>query len=123
MPRATRCRSIAARRRTARSRARRPIGAFERRAIAFLRDYDFPPYERNYVVEAGGEPFMVDVLWTQQRVGLEFDSRAYHDNDPAFARDRRRSRRLAAIGVQLVRATWEDLDVVPRFLPNMKWER
>ena len=99
----------------------RPIGAFERRAIAFLRDYGFPPYERNYVVEAGGEPFMVDVLWTQQRVALEFDSRAYHDNDPAFARDRRRSRRLAAIGVQLVRATWEDLDDRPAELAADLW--
>ena len=62
-----------------------PIGEFERRAIAFLRDYGFPAYVRNHVVEAGGELFMIDVLWLQQRVALEFDSRAYHDNDPAFA--------------------------------------
>lgn len=64
---------------------------------------------------------MVDVLWTQQRVALEFDSRAYHDNDPAFARDRRRSRRLAATGVQVVRATWEDLDARPAELAADLW--
>jgi len=90
-----------------------PIGAFERRAIGFLRDHDFPPYVRNYVVEVDREPFMLDVAWIDLRVGLEFDSRGFHDNDPAFATDRRRSRRLGAIGWQIVRATWIDLDERP----------
>lgn len=98
-----------------------PIGEFERRAIAFLRDYGFPPYHRNQVVEAGGEFFTVDVIWARERVALEFDSRTYHDNDPAFARDRRRSRRLAAIGMHVVRATWVDLEDRPAELAADVW--
>jgi hypothetical protein len=61
-----------------------PIGEFERRAIGFLRDHDLPPYVRNYTVKVGGEPFMIDVAWIHHRVGIEFDSRGFHDNDPSF---------------------------------------
>ena len=98
-----------------------PIGALERRAIAFLREYDFPPYLRNYAVEAGGERFTLDVVWPEQRVALEFDGRTYHDTDPAFAADRRRSRRLAAIGWHVVRGTWVDLDERPAELAADVW--
>jgi hypothetical protein len=82
-----------------------PIGDFERRAIGFLRDHDFPPYVRNYAIRVDGEPFTLDVVWTDERVGLEFDSRGFHDNDPRFATDRRRSRRMGAAGWHVVRAT------------------
>lgn len=90
-----------------------PIGAFERRAIGFLRDHDFPPYVRNFTVKVAGEPFVLDVVWIEHRVGLEFDSRGFHDNEPSFAKDRRRSRRLGAVGWHVVRATWIDLDERP----------
>ena len=98
-----------------------PIGAFERRAIAFLRDHDFPPYERNYVIKVDGEPFTLDVVWLAERVALELDSRTFHDNDPAFATDRRRSRRLGAVGWQVVRGTWIDLDERPAELAADVW--
>ncbi len=98
-----------------------PVGAFERRAIAFLRDQDFPPYERNFVIKVDGEPFMLDVVWFEQRVALEFDGRTYHYNDPSFERDRRRSRRLAAVGWHVVRATWIDLDERPGELAADVW--
>jgi hypothetical protein len=91
----------------------RPIGALELRAIAFLREHGFPPYERNLTVVVDDEPFMLDVVWRRERVALELDSRTYHDTDPAFATDRRRSRRLAAAGWQVVRGTWDDLDDRP----------
>ena len=98
-----------------------PIGQFERRAIGFLRDHDFPPYVRNFTVKIGGEPFVLDVGWIEHRVGLEFDSRGFHDNDPSFATDRRRSRRLAAIGWHVVRGTWIDLDERPDELAADVW--
>lgn len=88
----------------------RPVGAFERRTIGFLRAHGFPPYVRNFAVVVDGEPFSLDVVWLEQRVALELDSRTFHDNDPSFATDRRRSRRLAAAGWQVVRGTWDDLD-------------
>ncbi len=99
----------------------RPVGALERRAIAFLRDHDFPPYLRNYAIKVDGEPFTLDVVWFAQRVALEFDGRAYHDNDPAFVTDRRRSRRLAAAGWHVVRGTWVDLDERPDELAADVW--
>lgn len=98
-----------------------PIGAFERRAVAFLRDHDFPPYVRNYTVKVDAEPFVLDVAWIDHRVGLEFDSRTFHDNDPSFATDRRRSRRLGSIGWHVVRGTWIDLDERPAELAGDVW--
>lgn len=99
----------------------RAIGDFERRAIGFLRDHGFPPYERNFTVVVEGEPFMLDVVWLEQRVALELDSRGFHDNDPAFVTDRRRSRRLTATGWRVVRGTWEDLEVRPHELASDLW--
>ena len=98
---------------SATTRRGRPIGEFERRAIAFLRDHGFPPYVRNLTVVVDDEPFMLDVVWRAQRVALELDSRTFHDTDPAFVTDRRRSRRLAAAGWHVVRTTWADLDERP----------
>ena len=98
-----------------------PVGDFERRAIGFLREHDFPPYQRNYAIKVDGEPFTLDVVWFTQRVAIEFDSRTFHDNDPDFVTDRRRSRRLAAIGWQVVRATWVDLDERPGELAADVW--
>jgi len=98
-----------------------PVGDFERRAIGFLREHDFPQYQRNYAVKVDGEPFTLDVVWFAPRVAIEFDSRTFHDNDPDFVTDRRRSRRLAAIGWQVVRATWVDLDERPAELAADVW--
>jgi very-short-patch-repair endonuclease len=106
--------ACASRRSAARDRGRGvPVGDFERRAIGFLREHDFPPYERNYAVKVDGEPFTLDVVWFAERVAIESDGRTFHDNDPDFVTDRRRSRRLAAQGWHVVRATWLDLDERP----------
>ncbi len=98
-----------------------PIGQFERRAIGFMRDHDFPEYVRNYTVKVHGEPFTLDIAWIDRRIGLELDSRTFHDNDPSFVTDRRRTRRLGAVGWQIVRATWVDLDERPAELAADLW--
>lgn len=87
--------------------------AFERRAAAFLRDRDYPPHLRNHLVEIDGERFLLDVVWPDRRVVLELDSREFHDDDPTFASDRRKSRRLDASGWRIVRATWDDFEQRP----------
>lgn len=89
--------------------------------IPLLRDHGFPPYVRNVAVVVDEEPFMLDVAWLEYRVALELDSRTHHDNDPAFASDRRRSRHLAAAGWQVVRGTWDDLDDRPLELATDLW--
>lgn len=88
----------------------RPWSELERLGLRFLRDRGFPPYVRNHPIDIDGERFTPDVVWPQQRVVLELDSRTYHDNDPDFARDRRRSRRLQAAGWPGIRATWADFE-------------
>jgi len=60
-------------------------------------------------------------VWFAQRVAIELDSRTFHDNDPDFATDRRRSRRLAGVGWQVVRATWLDLEDRPDELAGDVW--
>ena len=98
-----------------------PIGQFERRAIGFMRDHDFPEYVRNYTVKVHGEPFTLDIAWIDQprRAG----ARQSHvpRQRPEFVTDRRRSRRLGAVGWQIVRATWVDLDERPAELAADLW--
>lgn len=86
-----------------------PRRELERMAARFLRDRRFPPHERNAEVRLDGEVYVVDVLFTGRKVVLEFDSRTYHDNDPSFARDRRRIRRFEAHHWRLIPVTAVDL--------------
>ena len=53
--------------------------------------------------------FEVDAYWDDARLVVEFDSEAFHRTTRAFHDDRRRDRRLAALGVQVTRITWPDL--------------
>lgn len=58
---------------------------------------------------------------SRRSLAIELDSRTLHDNDPDFATDRRRSRRLAGVGWQVVRATWLDLEDRPDELAGDVW--
>jgi very-short-patch-repair endonuclease len=82
---------------------------------------DDKPFTLDITVKVDGEPFTFDIAWIAQRVALELDSRTYHDNDPSFATDRRRSRRLGAVGWHVVRGTWLDLDERPAELAADVW--
>lgn len=83
----------------------------ERRARKFLRDRDYPPYDwQMNIVMDDGEVFCMDAVWGGQQVILELDGRSVHDNDPTYHADRRKNRRLGAVGWEVVRATWEDFD-------------
>ena len=52
----------------------------------------------------------VDAYWADARLAVEFDGEAFHRTRRAFHEDRRRDRRLAALGIQVNRVTWPDLD-------------
>lgn len=43
----------------------------------------------------------LDLAWPDRRIGLEYDGYAWHADQTAFARDRRRWRALAAAGWDL----------------------
>jgi very-short-patch-repair endonuclease len=67
--------------------------------------------------DAGLEPdgqvpigrFRLDRYFPAERVAIEMDGFAWHRSRERFLRDRRRWRRLAALGVQIVPVTWHDV--------------
>lgn len=81
--------------------------ALEQRFWAELAPYRdrLPSYTRNQEVRVGTDVYLGDVVFASQRVIVELDSRAWHDNDPRFDSDRRRDQRLAAQGWIVVRIT------------------
>ena len=83
--------------------------AFEDEFLRFVRRHGLPLPEVNQHV-AGHE---VDMLWRRQRLIVELDGRAYHDDDDAFERDRERDAALQAAGHRVVRVTWPRLTGAP----------
>ena len=53
------------------------------------------------------------MLWRRERLIVELDGRAYHDDDDAFERDRERDAALQAAGHRVVRVTWPRLTGAP----------
>jgi hypothetical protein len=53
--------------------------------------------------------FELDFYWADARLAVEVDGGAFHRTERAFHEDRRRDRRLAAVGIQVARIAWADL--------------
>ncbi len=83
--------------------------AFEDAFLAFVDRYGLPRPEVNQDV-AGYE---VDILWREQKVIVELDSRGYHDSDQPFERDRDKDADLLAAGYPVIRITWRRLVDTP----------
>jgi very-short-patch-repair endonuclease len=75
---------------------------FEDAFLAFVDRHGLPRPEVNQQI-AGYE---VDMLWREQRLIVELDSRTHHDGDEPFERDRDRDADLLAAGFPVVRVTW-----------------
>jgi hypothetical protein len=81
--------------------------------LALCRYFDFPVPQVNVLV-AG---LLVDFLWPDERVIVETDGYAYHENRAAFEADHERTAQLQAAGYTVHRATWRMLDRNPeRFM-------
>jgi very-short-patch-repair endonuclease len=78
----------------------------ERLLLRLCKDHGLPQPSRVFV--AGYE---LDFYWADTRLAVEVDGRAFHGTRRAFEDDRRRDRRLAAVGIQVSRVTWRDLTV------------
>jgi hypothetical protein len=61
------------------------------------------------LTDAGVAGHEADMFWPEAWLAVEFDGFAVHGTRRAFHRDRRKDRRLAALGVHVVRVTWQDL--------------
>jgi very-short-patch-repair endonuclease len=53
--------------------------------------------------------YELDFYWDDVRVAIEVDGGRFHRTRRAFHEDRRRDRRLAALGIQVARVSWLDL--------------
>ena len=56
---------------------------------------------------------MVDLLWAEQRLIVEFDGFGTHGSRSSFETDRRRDRHLVAAGYRVIRVTWLQLEDEP----------
>ena len=83
--------------------------SFEDAFLAFVERHGLPRPEVNQRI-AGYE---VDMLWREQRLIVELDSRTHHDGDRPFERDRDRDADLLAAGFPVVRVTWRRLTGQP----------
>lgn len=83
----------------------------ERLFLRICADNGLPPPQRIFV--AGYE---LDFYWPDARLAVEIDGGAFHRTRRAFHEDRRRDRRLGALGIQVARVPWLDLTLGERAL-------
>lgn len=87
---------------------------FEAIALPLLAAHGIPRPEVNaWLPSLDNE---VDLLWRAERVAVEWDSRAHHDNDDAFEHDREQSVELIAAGYLPLRFTWRQLTGRPEWV-------
>ena len=77
----------------------------ERAMRALIRSAELP----QPLVNATLHGFLVDFLWTDQRLVVEVDGYQFHRDRAAFERDRRRDQILTAAGYRVIRITWRQL--------------
>jgi hypothetical protein len=82
---------------------------FERDFLDLCKDAGLPLPVMNSIVEG----YEVDALWPERKIIVELDSRAFHDNDPAFETDRVRDAVLQLAGYKVLRVTWKRLQREP----------
>jgi very-short-patch-repair endonuclease len=76
----------------------------ERLLLSLCEERGLPKPQR--IALAGYE---LDFYWPDARLAIEVDGGPFHRTRRAFHEDRRRDRRLAALGIQVARVPWLDL--------------
>ena len=79
--------------------------AGERRLLRVMRAHGLEPNASDYTVG----PYTLDFYFSAERVAVEYDGRAFHDNPTRFVRDRRRITYLAGRGILTVPLTAHDV--------------
>jgi very-short-patch-repair endonuclease len=62
--------------------------------------------ETNVPVTVNGSTYVIDCLWSEERIAVELDGRDGHERALAFEADRRKDAALTAIGLRPLRFTW-----------------
>lgn len=81
----------------------------ERKLRAILRAARLPEPQTNATVLG----YLVDCVWPEHRLVVEFDSYGFHGHRRAFETDRRRDATLTAAGYVVIRITWLQLTREP----------
>jgi very-short-patch-repair endonuclease len=85
---------------------------YERRLLALIRAAELPtPLTNAYIGE-----HMVDMLWPELKLVVEFDSWAFHGDRSSFEKDRLRDQVLSVSGHHVMRVTARQVDHTPTAL-------
>jgi very-short-patch-repair endonuclease len=85
---------------------------YERRLLALIRSAELPlPLTNTYIGE-----HMVDMLWPDLKLVVEFDSWAFHGDRSSFEKDRLRDQMLSISGHHVMRVTARQIDHTPTAL-------
>jgi very-short-patch-repair endonuclease len=77
--------------------------------FALMRDAQLPEPE----VHAPIHGYTVDFLWRAQRLVVEVDGYKYHSSRVAVERDSKKSAKLTAAGLHVMRVTWRQMTDEP----------
>jgi very-short-patch-repair endonuclease len=86
---------------------------FEAKLLPLVAAAGLPIPQVNARVPTAERILEVDLLWPDQKLVLEADSRRHHAIEVAFERDHRRSRELIAAGYEVLRVTWREAEAEP----------
>jgi len=86
----------------------------EDRALDLLQTTGIEPPEVNPRLVLGGRTIQPDLLWREQRVIVELDGAAWHEERLAREDDAERQALLEAHGYRVLRITWRQLVDHPR---------
>jgi hypothetical protein len=67
----------------------------------------------NFPIDVRGKTYVLDCYWPEHRLAVELDGRDGHARELAFESDRRRDAALNAIGIRLLRFTWQRVNYGP----------
>ena len=82
-------------------------GELEHRFAELLRGSGLREPETNFPITARGRTYVLDCYWPEHGLAVELDGRDAHAREMAFESDRRKDAALNAIGVRLLRFTWQ----------------
>lgn len=82
-------------------------GELEHRFAELRRGAGLREPETNIRIKARGRVYVLDCYWREHRLAVELDGRDGHAREMAFESDRRKDAALNAIGLRLLRFTWQ----------------
>ena len=86
---------------------------FEAKLLPLIAAAELPIPKVNARVRTAERVLEVDLLWPEQRLVVEADSRKHHAIEIAFEEDHKRSRELIAADYEVLRVTWREAEHEP----------